>query len=90
MDKWQQSLNDYTSVPVYFDRPSFKEMQKSKGSKVTPEALNAFVDKIVVHEREKKDGKLCSAPNVKPPKYRRGRRKSMLLPIHIYFYPYLV
>lgn len=20
MDKWQQSLNDYTSVPVYFDR----------------------------------------------------------------------
>ncbi|MDO5422461.1 MAG: DUF4368 domain-containing protein [Eubacteriales bacterium] len=24
---------------------------------LTPEILNAFVDKIVVHEREKKDGK---------------------------------
>ena len=36
------------------------------------------------------NGNICSVPHVKPPKYRRGRRKSMLLPIHIYFYPYLV
>ena len=84
---------------------------------LTPEILNTFVDKIVIHEREKKDGKRtqkidiyysyvgivdiptdeemwemekCSILHVKPPKYRRGRRKSMLLPIHIYFYPYLV
>ena len=31
------------------------------------------------------NGNICSALHVKPPKYRRGRRKSMLLPIHIYF-----
>lgn len=36
------------------------------------------------------NGNTENAPNVKPPKYRRGRRKSTLLPIHIYFYPYLV
>ena len=36
------------------------------------------------------NGNTENVPNVKPPKYRRGRRKSMLLPIHIYFYPYLV
>ena len=39
--------------------------------------------------RTRKCGKwnrsICRVPNVKPPKYRRGRRKSMLLPIHIYF-----
>lgn len=31
MDKWQQSLNDYTSVPVYFDR-SIMERNGVKGS----------------------------------------------------------
>ena len=57
---------------------------------LTPEILNTFVDKIVVHECGKWNGNTENVPNVKPPKYRRGRRKSALLPIHIYFYPYLV
>ena len=86
---------------------------------LTPEILNAFVDKIVIHVREKKDGKrtpnrhllfLCRDCGYS---HRRGnagngagiyaayytsnrlnkgesRSKSVLLPIHIYFYPYLV
>ena len=45
--------------------------------KLTPEILNTFVDKIVVHECGKKDGNTENVPNVKPPKCRRGRRKSM-------------
>ena len=31
---------------------------------LTPEILNAFVDKIVVHEREKKDGKRTQAVDI--------------------------
>ena len=87
---------------------------------LTPEILNAFVDKIVIHEREKKDGKRTQQIDIyysyvgivdiptdeemreMEREYMRrtttsnrlnkgeSRSKSVLLPIHIYFYPYLV
>ena len=46
MEFWREIKRNYLSQYI---EPRIDEL--------TPEVLNAFVDKIVVHEREKKDGR---------------------------------